>query len=158
MHVADFGAGVGYYAMLLAQKVGKSGKVYAIDINKDFLSKIANDAAKQNFDNIEIISGDVEKQGGSTLADSSVDVVLIANTLFMMDDKLGAAKEALRILKPKGRCLVVEWADSFAGIGPHRSHIITNVAAMKIFQDAGFTLGYDVEAGDHHYGLVFRKV
>lgn len=155
--VADFGAGAGYYAQLLAQKVGENGRVYAIDINKDLLAKIANEAEKTGLDNIEIITGDVEKENGTTLKEGSVDVVVIANTLYSIDNKPAAAKEAMRILKKKGRVLVVDWADSFAGIGPHRDHIVTNVMAMKIFADAGFALDSDVEAGDHHYGLVFRK-
>lgn len=157
LRVADFGAGAGYYVELLAKKVGESGCVYAIDINQDLLAKIANEAEKTGLDNVETITGDVEKEGGTTLKAGSVDVVVIANTLYSMDDKIGAAKEAARILKKKGRVLVVDWADSFAGIGPHRDHVVTNVMAIKVFAEAGFNLDGDVEAGDHHYGLIFRK-
>jgi hypothetical protein len=64
----------------------------------------------------------------------------------------------LRILKKKGRVLLVEWADSFAGMGPHRDHVVKQDDAKKIFIDAGFAYERDVKAGEHHYGLVFRKV
>jgi ubiquinone/menaquinone biosynthesis C-methylase UbiE len=86
-----------------------------------------------------------------------VDVVVIANTLFALDDKAGAAKEAMRILKKKGRVLLVEWADSFAGMGPHRDHVVPKEASTKIFVDVGFALEREIDAGSHHYGLVFRK-
>ena len=157
MTVADFGAGIGFYAMRAAEKVGSDGKVYAIDIQKDLLSRLANEAEKAGLDNIETIYGDVEKQGNTSLADLSVDAVIIANTLFGMADKAGAAKEALRILKSKGRVLLVEWADSFAGIGPHRDHVVKKPIAKKIFTDVGFTFERFIESGEHHYGLVFRK-
>ncbi len=157
MSVADFGAGTGFYVLLAAELVGKDGKVYAIDIQKDLLDKIAHDAEKEGLDNIEIICGDAEKEGDTSLADASIDAVLIANTLFAMTDKAGAAKEAMRILRKKGRVLVVEWADSFAGMGPHKDHVIKIEDAKKIFADAGFAFERELDAGSHHYGLVFRK-
>jgi|SRR3989344_837194 len=157
LHVADFGAGAGYYAMLISEKVGKTGKVYAIDIRKELLERLANMAEKEGRDNIEIICGNVEKEGDTSLPDASVDAVVIANTLFAMEDRAGAAKEAKRILKKKGRVLLVEWADSFAGMGPHRDHVVKKEEAEKIFTDAGFSFERELEAGDHHYGLVFRK-
>ena len=40
MSVADFGAGSGAYSIAAAQTVGDSGKVYAIEVQKDLLAKI----------------------------------------------------------------------------------------------------------------------
>lgn len=157
MYIADFGAGNGYYAFLLARKVGDSGRVYCIDIQGDILKKILREAEEQNLQNIEIITSDVEKEKGSTLPANSVDVVLIANTFFQIDHKDKVAHEAHRILKTKGRLLFIEWADSFAGMGPHKDHVIKKEEALKIFKDAGFVLDREIDAGEHHYGLVLRK-
>jgi len=38
MHVADVGAGIGYFAIPMAQAVGPNGKVYAIDLQTEMLS------------------------------------------------------------------------------------------------------------------------
>ncbi|MDB5204600.1 MAG: type 11 methyltransferase [Candidatus Taylorbacteria bacterium] len=157
MQIADFGSGNGYYAFLLARKVGETGRVYCIDVQSDMLQKIAKEAETENIQNIEIITSDIEKEKGSTLTKDSVDVVLIANTLFQNDDKHAVAKEALRILRVKGRVLVIEWADSFAGMGPHKDHLVKKEDALKIFTDAGLVLDHEIDAGEHHYGLVFRK-
>ncbi len=153
--VADFGAGTGFYAKLLAEKVGETGKVYAIDVHKDMVRKLGREA--EGIANLEAVWGDLEHEGGSGLPDDSIDVVVIANTLFSLENKEAVAKEAKRVLRKKGRVLLVEWADSFAGLGPHSDHVVTEEKATKIFTDAGFVLDHEIEAGEHHYGLVFRK-
>ncbi len=157
MQVADFGAGNGYYAFLLARKVGETGKVYCIDIQSDLLQKVSKEAEGEGLSNIEIVSGNIEKEKGSTLKEESVDVVLIANTFFQIEDREAVLKEAFRILRPKGRVLLIEWADSFAGMGPHKDHVVLKETAEKLFRDSGFTKDSEIDAGEHHYGLVFRK-
>lgn len=157
MHIADFGAGNGYYALLLAQKVGEDGRVYCIDIQSDLLRKLSKEAEENNISNLEIITSNIEKEKGSTLTKDSMDIVLIANTFFQIDHKDKVAHEAHRILRPKGRVLFVEWSDSFAGMGPHKDHVIKKEDTLKIFKDAGFVFDREIDAGEHHYGLVFRK-
>ncbi len=157
MFVADFGAGNGYYAMLFAERVGETGRVYCIDIQSDLLNKILKESEERYISNIEVITSDIEKEKGSTLTEKSVDVVLIANTFFQIDHKDSVAKEVYRILKVKGRLMFIEWSDSFAGIGPHRDHVIKKDDARKIFEENGFVFDREIDAGEHHYGLVFRK-
>lgn len=157
MSVADFGAGNGYYALLLAEKVGNTGKVYCIDIQADMIQKLQREAESKGLHNIEVITNNIEKEKGSTLPKDSEDVVLIANTFFMIDHKDLVAAEAYRILRPKGRLLFIEWSDSYAGMGPHKDHVVKREDAEKIFKEAGFALERQIDAGEHHYGLVFRK-
>ena len=44
MTVADVGAGSGLFTRLMADEVGSSGKVYAVDVSKAFLDYIASQA------------------------------------------------------------------------------------------------------------------
>ena len=44
MHVADFGTGSGFYALAAAEAVGETGRVYAIDVQKDLLEKLKKEA------------------------------------------------------------------------------------------------------------------
>lgn len=156
MVVADFDSGSGYYSLAAAKLVGNSGKVYSIDHNEELLRKISNDAKSLGFKNIKIIGSNLENQNGSKLRDDLVDIVIIANTLFQIENKEKVAKEAWRILRKKGRVLVVDWKDSQAGVGPHRMHIIRKEDVQNIFSEAGFSLEKEIEAGDHHFGLIFR--
>ncbi len=157
MQIADFGAGNGYYAFALAKKVGETGRVYCIDVQNEMLQKIAKEAEEEMLQNLEIVSSDLEKEKGSTLKESSIDVVLIANTFFQIENKHAVVKEALRILRPKGRVLLIEWSDSFAGMGPHQDHVIKKEDSQKIFIEAGFVFDREIDAGEHHYGIVLRK-
>jgi ubiquinone/menaquinone biosynthesis C-methylase UbiE len=158
--VADLGAGSGHYAFIAAKMVGgmeMEGKVYAIDVQKDLLDRIKNEANHEHLTNIEIIWGNAEKIGGTKLRDLSVDVVIASNIFFQVENRETFAKEIARILKPKGRLFFIEWSDSFGGIGPKADAVVTEAAAKIFFEKNGFMVERDVPVGSHHYGLVIRK-
>lgn len=158
MDVADFGAGSGAYSMAVARALAGTGRVYSIDINKDLLTKLKNHSIKENVYNIEVIWGDLEKINGTKLRDYSVDFVIAGNIFFQLEDKSTAIKEIKRILKPGGRMLIVDWADSFGGLGPKQEVVFSKSSAMKMFEKEGFHLENDISAGAHHYGLIFKKL
>jgi ubiquinone/menaquinone biosynthesis C-methylase UbiE len=155
--VADFGAGAGFYAIEAARAVAPSGKVYAIDVQRDLLERLKKDAQRQHIRNIEVLSGDLEKLGGSKIREASCDVVIASNILFMVTDKKNFLLEAKRILKSSGRLLLVDWSASFSGMGPHSDHVIYKDDAVKLALAAGFTMDREINAGTHHYGIIFRK-
>lgn len=165
--VADFGTGSGAYAIALARAVGGEGKVYAIDIQKEILARLGREAKDVHLRNIEVIRGDLEQAHGSTLADQSVDFIVIANLLFQTPAKYVLVREAKRILKPSGRArpndgsvgrvALIDWSDSFGGLGPKPADVLSPAEAKKIFAEAGFNYQNDFPAGDHHYGLMFSS-
>src|SRR3990167_9407114 len=77
MKVADFGSGSGAYTLLIAERLGGSGHVYAIDVQKDLLRRTANEAEKKGLRNVEIIWTDLEASRASKLADASIDLAFI---------------------------------------------------------------------------------
>lgn len=157
MHVAEFGCGSGFYTLALAGLVGHEGKVYAIDIQRELLHKVSNEAKKLGFKNVSVIHADIETEKTGVLREESVDMVVIANTLFLVTKKDHLVKEAMRILRKNGRVLVVEWSDSYAGLGPHKNSIIKESETESLFKKYGFTKVAQIDAGDHHYGVIFRK-
>lgn len=152
--VADFGAGIGAYSLAMARQVGDSGKVYAIDVQKDLLGRLSKEASRLKISNIEVIWGNVEKVGGSKLPERSVDLVLISNILFQSHAKYSILKEAKRILKPGGRLVIIDWEDSFNNLGPKKGAIIKPEEIEKIVNGLGLKILKKFNAGDHHYGLV----
>src|SRR4051812_24121622 len=78
MLVADFGAGSGAYTLSIAQVLAKSGRVYAIDVQRDLLRRIHTEAHKRGLDHaIEFLWGDLEAPGGSKIGDGKLDLVLV---------------------------------------------------------------------------------
>jgi ubiquinone/menaquinone biosynthesis C-methylase UbiE len=155
--VADLGTGSGFYTLAAAKAVGSAGKIYAVDIDSDMLARIKDEADDMDLKNVEIIKGDLEKVGGTKLADGSVDAAIVSNILFQISNKDGLIKEVGRILKKGGRALVVDWKDSFGGLGPQNKAIVPLVTARDFFEIHGFEVEREIRAGEHHYGIIFRK-
>lgn len=157
MHVADLGAGVGTLSIILARAVGDAGKVYAIEVQKSLLERLKNETREARVHNVEALWGDIERVNGTHLGDGAVDAAVASNVLFQTEDKSGFAAETKRILKPGGKLLLIDWTDSFNGLGPRKDHVITEQAGKELFEKAGFRFVKKINAGAHHYGLVFRK-
>jgi len=156
-YVADFGSGSGFYSFAAAEAVGSTGRVYALDIQKDLLQKVKKEAQIRHLANIEIIWADLEHIGGSKLRESSMDAVVLANILFQLEDKDKPILEIKRILKRGGKILVVDWLSSFGGLGPQAKDVLSKEKIQELFTKHGFTFDREISAGAQHYGLIFRK-
>ncbi|MFA4975687.1 MAG: class I SAM-dependent methyltransferase [Candidatus Paceibacterota bacterium] len=156
MIVADLGAGTGYYTIAVAKMVPK-GKVYAIEIQKDFLTTIINKAKEEHLNNIECFWGNIEKIGGTKIKDGIVDVVIASNVFFQVEDKDKFIEEIKRILKPNGKLLLIDWSDA-SYIGISFDKIIPKYKAREMFEEKGFIWQKDIDAGDHHYGIIFNRI
>ncbi len=156
MKVADFGSGSGAYTLLIAERLGGSGHVYAIDVQKDLLRRTANEAEKRGLKNVEVIWADLETPRASKLADASIDLVLISNLLFQVPDKVAILREARRIVKPRGQVAVIDWSASSQGVGPRTEDVVSKNAAIELARSVGLGLVREFAAGTHHYGLILR--
>ncbi len=155
--VADFGTGSGSYALALSKAVGESGKVYAIDVQKDLLDKLKKHIQEMHLLNIENIWTDLDNLGGTKLREGYLDAIIASNIFFQLEQKDYAAMEIKRILKRGGRVLVIDWSESFGGMGPEPQAVFSGQKAKELFEKHGFEYERDINAGTHHYGLVFRK-
>jgi ubiquinone/menaquinone biosynthesis C-methylase UbiE len=156
--VADYGAGSGFFLSDLDKSVGHSGRVYACEIQKQLVDKIGEQARLSGLGNVHPLWCDLEQAGGIKIADQELDVAILVNTLFLIEDKETAIKEMGRTLRRGGKFFVVDWTESFAGMGPQPDHVIVAEEVKTLFEANGFVFERDFPAGAHHYGLAFRKV
>jgi len=156
--VADFGSGSGHYVKTLAKTVGDSGKVYAIDIQKELLLKVKNESNAEGLRNVEVIHGDLEKPNGTHLRDGSVGMVVMSNILFQVSDQKALFKEAQRILSSGGILLIIDWTETTEGVGPKQDRIISKNQVEEMAHEFGFQVMKEIDAGAHHYGIVCKKV
>ena len=155
--VADLGAGAGFFTRAAGRLVGEGGVVWAVDINRELLSRIKNFAVAEGLHNVEVLHGDVEVGGGTNLPPESFDFVLATNLLFSVEHKGECLGEMRRVLKKSGRAVVIDWQDSFGGLGPHPSHVVAEAAGKKLLEQHGFATLGKIPVGAYHWGLVVRK-
>lgn len=165
MQIADFGVGRGDFALAVSHAVGKNGIVYVIDIKKTAFEVLKNKIKEKNILNIYPIIVDLEKINATSLKENSVHCIIIANILFQIAAKENVAREAHRALKPGGKVFLIEWEtegeQKISGkpkIGPSISARLAKEDARKLFEIRGFNFDGTFLAGDHHYGMVFRKI
>lgn len=154
--VADIGSGAGHYVFLLAKKL-PFGKVYAVDVQRNLLEKIRTEANRERLSNIETVWSDAEEKHGIKLNDESMDIVVASNILFQIFHKEGFIREVKRILKMRGKVLLVDWSDSFGGLGPKPDDVVKDSKAKELFKEENFKEVLSFDAGDHHYGIIFEK-
>lgn len=155
--VADLGAGAGHLSIAIAHAVGEAGRVYAIEVQKDMLERLKNLARQNHIHNIEALWGDIERPKGTHLKDGTVDAAVASNVLFQVEDKPGFTTETKRILKQGGRLLLIDWSGSYGGMGPEPKAVVGEKQARMLFEGSGFQFVKKIDAGAHHYGLVFKK-
>ena len=155
--VADLGCGPGEFSLLASPLVGPKGKIYALDIRSDILSRVESSAREKGFTNIETLTVDLEKREGAHLANETCDFVIISNALFLIQNKEAFLEEAVRILKQGGKMLFIEWSESHGGLGPTPDMVVTPEVAKKLFSQKELVTLSEIPAGAYHYGYILSK-
>jgi len=114
MTVAEIGAGQGRYVVHLADRVGPGGKVYAEDINDDFLRHLAERCRRGGFANIETILGDLTDP---KLPPGEIDLIFVISSYHHFSDPVTLMRNARPALKPTGRLAIAEWIAGKEGRG-----------------------------------------
>jgi ubiquinone/menaquinone biosynthesis C-methylase UbiE len=97
-HVLDFGCGPGSYIVPLAELVGGSGKIYALDIHPLAIRRIQDIASKKQLANVETILSSCQ----TGLSDNSLDAVLLYDIFHHLSAPDLVLKELHRVLKSYG--------------------------------------------------------
>ncbi|MFN3188477.1 MAG: class I SAM-dependent methyltransferase [Candidatus Paceibacteria bacterium] len=156
--IADFGAGSGYFTPVFALATGPTGRVLACEIQKSLVEKIGCVARQCGHSNVDVLWCDIEEERGIPLNDDILDAGGLINTFFQIEDKATAVREIHRVIRPGGVIHVIEWNDSYAGIGPSLEQVVDKEALCDWFESDLFMLEREYPAGAHHYGLTFRVV
>jgi ubiquinone/menaquinone biosynthesis C-methylase UbiE len=104
MTVADIGTGVGYMLPFLSRAVGPNGKVFAEDIQTDFLDKAKANSAK--LSNVQFFLGN---ETDPKLPPASVDVAMALDTYHHFDYPEKMLANIASELKPGGHLVIVDF-------------------------------------------------
>ena len=106
MTVLDIGSGPGHASFDLAQLVGPTGKVIAVDQSALFLDAVNEGAKLRGLTNIETIKSDL---GKLTLPDNSVDMIWSRWVLSFLPNPQDLLKRLKSALKPGGTFIAHEY-------------------------------------------------
>ncbi len=155
--VIDYGCGNGFLTLPLAEAVGSNGKVIACDISEEMLKDLETRAAEDSpgySTNIVTVLVDGQKIPAE---DESVDAVFFVNLLHETENPSELISEAMRVLKPSGRILVVEWKKEKTPQGPPYEERISEDEMKKMLSEANFEIdgSYNFK---YHYLTSGKKV
>ncbi len=153
--VADLGAGAGHLSFAAAARL-EGGRLFAVDLEKEMLSRLVSEAKRLGHTNIHPIWGDASRPRGIPLGDAVLDRAIASNVLYQVDDRNGFVEEVKRLLRPGGKLLLIEWKSDTIG-GPHSKHKVSEEMALSLFSRHGFKKEKDIDAGEYHYGIIFGR-
>jgi SAM-dependent methyltransferase len=152
LDVADIGCGDGYLTLEMSRW---ARLVYGIDRSDQVLERAKSLASRRQVSNVEWKLGDLSRL---PLRDGAVDLAMLSQSLHHAADPEQALSEAVRILRPGGRLLVLDlrehtqqWVrarlgDQHLGFGDE--------ALEQLLRDAGL-LNVRVQVGARHVGDPF---
>jgi len=148
--VADLGAGSGWFTTRAAKRVGDKGKVFAVEINQEYINHINERARRENFSNIQTVLG---TEDDPKLSAKSVDAVLILKTYHEIGQPIKVLSNLRKSLKK----------DALLGIidrnGSGDDHGIDKEKVVEEAKRAGFVLKEEFDftkADGMDYFLVFK--
>ena len=131
VHVADIGAGSGWFAVRAARRVGKDGGVYAVEINRKYVAHIKKRAQKEKLPNIRTILG---KADDPLLPAQSVDVVVLLKTYHEVAKPVALLRKLRDAMRPGARLAIIDKN----GIGT--DHGLNADVVIKEAAQAGFAV------------------
>jgi len=149
-HVADIGAGSGWFTVRAAKRVGEQGIVYAVDINPGAITYIDRRAERDKILNIRTVLGSTDDP---KLPADGVDCVLMLKTYHEIAHPIVLLENLRKSLRAGARVGVIDRNGNGEDHGLARDVVVAEAAK------AGYSKveEYDFVKGDgEDYFLVFR--
>ena len=149
--VVDVGAGTGFWTEALSALVGPAGHVYSVDIEPVMLEELRTMVREIGLKNVEVIQS---QETSIPLPSSTADSAVLALVLHHPAEPLELLREIIRLLKPDGRLLVVDWEDRPTEHGPPLEHRISREEAHALLGAAGLTVKNLASPSEDVYALL----
>ena len=151
--VADIGAGTGYFAFRIAERVPEGG-VYAVDIQPEMLDIVEARAEAEGIANVITVQGDVDDPG---LPPESIDLALIVDSYHEFSHPAEMVAGIVRALRPGGRVVLVEYRGDDPSVPIKPLHTMTEPQARRELEAAGLAWRATSDFLPSQLVLVFEK-
>jgi ubiquinone/menaquinone biosynthesis C-methylase UbiE len=153
--VADVGAGTGYFTMLFADRVGKTGLVYAVDVDEAMTGVIAKKVKAASVENVKII---LSPPHNPLLPNASSDIVFLCDTYIFLENRVQYLSRLVNSLKNGGKVAIISFnmKSEIPGAPPQRKRVPRDIIIQEAAA-AGFVMEAEYFFLPYQYFLVFEK-
>ena len=154
----DVACGWGYYSLAAADIVGKEGQVYAVDLWGEGILNLRKEAVSKGSQNLEAFVSDVSQN--IPIENDCVDVCLMATALHdFVGDQVDrqAMKEVVRVMKPEGILVIVEYKKIDGPPGPPKPVRLSPQEVDTLVSPYGFRQKHLTEISANHYLQIFKR-
>jgi ubiquinone/menaquinone biosynthesis C-methylase UbiE len=152
--VADLGAGSGYFTFRIAPKVGKTGKVLAVEIQDEMLETIRRRATALRVTNVEEIRG---SETDPKLPVNGVDIVLMVDVYHELAYPFEVMTKIRKALKPGGRVVFVEYRKEDPQVPIKEVHKMSLEQLEREMKVVGLARARTVETLPWQHVVIFEK-
>ena len=153
--IADIGAGTGLYTFPFAKAVGKSGVVYAVDVQNYFLEYLEAQAKQRHLPQIQTIKA---SQTAVSLPDASIDVAFLCDAYHHIEHPAPYLESVRAALRPGGRLVVVDYAKVDGAKAFIQHHLRDTPETFRAeIEAAGFRFVRSADFLDENFLFVFER-
>lgn len=126
--IADLGCGTGYISRRLARATGAGGRVYAVDIQPEMLTLLAQAMTREGLTNVIPVLGTARDP---KLPASQLDLIVLVDVYHEFDHPYEMTEAMVRALRPGGRLAFVEFRGEDPSIPIKPLHKMTEAQLRK---------------------------
>jgi protein-L-isoaspartate O-methyltransferase len=153
MHVADIGAGSGFYSSLISKRIG-NGKVYAVDVEPQMILFLNERIKEEKLSNVTTVLG---SETSVALASSSIDMMLLVDVYHEFSFPYEMGLSMYNALKPNGRLVLVEFRSEDESVPIKTIHKMSEAQSVKELKAVGFRLEKNITNLPWQHCMVFVK-
>jgi ubiquinone/menaquinone biosynthesis C-methylase UbiE len=150
--IADIGAGGGYFTEKFSKAVGKSGHVFAVDVQDIMISRLKERVRANKLDNVTVIRGKFETP---MLPAKAIDIAFLSSVYKEIDGRIEYMKEMRKSLKKSGKVAILEFYKHLELVGPEFTDRMYEKQVLEEMETAGFYLTQSFGFLPKEYFLVF---
>lgn len=151
--VCDIGGGPGYFALRLAEAVGPTGSVYAVDVEPKMLAVLRDRLAASGVRNVVPV---LALESDPLIPKGVCDLVLVVDTYHHFPDPV-AYLQALRArLRPGGRLANIDFHAKELPVGPPLEHKVSRERFLADASAAGLKLAQEHTFLPYQYFVVLE--
>lgn len=152
MSVLDIGSSVGFWARHIAELVGPTGKVVAVDVHDDTIKRLNRDAVELGRENLHGITGDILNLQNVPLKKELYDRVLLIRMLPVIESDIDRIiPELIAFTNTHGNLIIVDTINYKDVLGSFLNH-------YRDLFEYSFIPEIEARSDDYFFGIKIEKV